>query len=268
MTKPLTQPHQASSPTYQPSAFELEVRQVAAQPTTLAVQRKAFKARGSFVVRCNSCRMPQSYCICSFRTPVSAQAVFWILMHPNEANKPTNTARLIGDTLPETKVFAWDRTNPPADFLALLAQPQYQPLLIFPDDQPGYQERVVNFAQARLGQEQRRPAFILLDGTWRQARRMFRKSPWLAHLPVLPLHTTAKTDYRLRKAAAEEHLCTAEVGIELLKMAADKEAATVLEHYFKVFNQGYAAARHQRPGLELTKAMHWLTDYQLAKASK
>ncbi len=251
-----------------PSAFELEVRRVANNPNKEAYPRKAFNARGSFVTRCDACRMPRLYCLCKFRTPVESKAVFWVLMHSNEAYKPTNTARLIGDTLPETRVFEWNRTQPPQGFLDLLANPEYQPFLIFPDDQPDYQDRVVNLPTARLGQEARRPAFILLDGTWRQARRMFRKSPWLADLPVLPLHSTEKTDYRLRKAASEEHLCTAEVGIELLKLVGEQNAAEVLGYYFKVFNQGYAAARHQKPTLELTDAMQWLVDYQSASASK
>lgn len=250
-----------------PSAFELEVRRVSINPMKEAYPRKAFKARGSFVTRCDACRMPRQYCICKFRTPVTAKAVFWVLMHTNEACKPTNTARLIGDTLTETRVFGWDRTQPPQAFLDLLADPTCQPFLIFPDDQPDYQDRVVNLPTARLGNEHRRPAFILLDGTWRQARRMFRKSPWLANLPVLPLHSTQKTDYRLRKAASEAHLCTAEVGVELLKLAGDEVAAEVLGNYFKVFNQGYAAARHQKPGLELTDAMQWLVDYQLVQSA-
>lgn len=245
-----------------PSAFEQEVRRIAASPLRLTHPRREFKARGSFVLRCDGCRMPKDYCICQYRTEVASNAVFWVLMHTEEVNKPTNTARLIGDTLPETRVFPWFRMQPPEELLALLADPTYQPFIIFPDDQPDYLHRVVEFEPARQGQESRRPAFILLDGTWRQARRMFRKSPWLDHLPVLPLRTSQKTDYRLRKPASEQHLCTAEVGIELLKLAGDTHAAGVLQQYFTVFNQGYGAARHQRPTEELTDAMQWLLDYQ------
>lgn len=248
-----------------PSDFEQAVRQIAERPRVHP--RRPFKARGSFVRRCEGCRMPQDYCLCSYRTEVASLAQFWVLMHPEEVNKPTNTARLIGDTLPATRVFAWDRMEPPAALLALLQDPQYQPFIIFPDDQPDYQHRVVEFESARIGQEARRPVFILLDGTWRQARRMFRKSPWLDALPVLPLRTEQKTGYRLRKPASEQHLCTAEVGIELLKLAGDLQAAEVLQQYFTVFNEGYGAARHQRPS-GLTEAMQWLLDYQASSASR
>lgn len=236
----------------QPSNFELAVRQVAAKP--LAHPRREFKARGSFVVRCDACRMPRAYCICAYRVAVASQAVFWILMHPNEANKPTNTARLIGDVLPETQVFAWDRINAPEGLVELLQDPTYQPMLIFPDDQPDYAHRVVNFDVMRSAQPERRPAFILLDGTWRQARRMFRKSAWLPELPILPIHSQTTTAYNLRKPASSSHLCTAEVGVELLRMAQDEQAAEVLSQYFRVFNEGYAAARHQQESPELASA--------------
>lgn len=62
--------------------------------------------------------------------------------------------------------------------------------MIFPDDQPDYADRVVDIDAVHAAKQQARiPVFIILDGTWRQARRMFRKSPYLDALPVLPLRT-------------------------------------------------------------------------------
>ncbi len=242
-----------------PSEFERTVRQMAAMTDAAAHPRKPFQARGSFIKRCDGCRMPRDFCICGFRTPVTTQAEFWVLMHREELNKPTNTARLIGDTLPSSRVFMWQRNAPSEALLALLQDERYQPFVIFPDDQPDYQHRVVAYDQAREAQTARIPVFILLDGTWRQARRMFRKSPYLDHLPVLPVRSSRKTLYRLRKPASEAHLCTAEVGIALLEMAGETRAAQVLQHYFQVFNEGYAAARKQTPA-SWSESMQWLSE--------
>ncbi len=41
-----------------------------------------------------------------------------------------------------------------------------------------------------------RPLFILLDGTWSEARKMFRKSPYLEHLPVLSLAPEQLSRYK------------------------------------------------------------------------
>ena len=249
-------------PRYPISAFEQEVRRIAAAPERFEYPRRPFTARGSLIKRCEGCRMPQEFCICRFRTETCARVEFWVLMHLEEINKPTNTARLIGDTLPATRVFAWQRKKPPGALLELLQDEGYQPFIIFPDDQPDYQHRVVhNYPAAREGQQGRKPVFILLDGTWRQARKMFRQSDYLQELPVLPIRSQRKTSYQLRKPASEAHLCTCEVGIELLNLAGDRQAARVLENYFTVFNQGYAAARRQRQA-DLSEAMQWLLDYQ------
>ncbi|MGM0616410.1 MAG: tRNA-uridine aminocarboxypropyltransferase, partial [Pseudomonadota bacterium] len=188
-------------------------------------------------------------------------AQVWLLTHSIEHFKPTNTGRLIGDVLTQTRVFTWYRTAPDEELAALLEDPGYAPFVIFPDDQPDYAERVVDInAVHAVKQQARIPVFVILDGTWRQARRMFRKSPYLDALPVLPLRTERETRYRLRKPASKAHLCTAEVAIELLRQSGDENAADVLDDYFDVFNDSYAESRYYRKITQPTAAMQRLLD--------
>lgn len=210
--------------------------------------RREFKARGSFVTRCEGCNLPALNCLCPYQVKAESVAQVWLLTHPIEHYKPTNTGRLIGDVLSETRTFTWYRTAPDAQLAALLKDPRYAPFVIFPDDQPDYADRVVDIEAVHAAKAQTRiPVFIILDGTWRQARRMFRKSAYLDALPVLPLRTERETRYRLRKPASKAHLCTAEVAIELLRQGGDTSAADVLDDYFEVFNDSYAASRlHHR----------------------
>src|SRR5699024_50119 len=105
--------------------------------------RRPFKARGSFVERCAGCRLPLLNCLCPYKTAAESQARFWLLTHPLEHNKPTNTGRLIGDILDTTELFTWYRTAPDERLLALLEDARYAPFIVFPDDQPDYAERVV-----------------------------------------------------------------------------------------------------------------------------
>ncbi|WP_084589416.1 tRNA-uridine aminocarboxypropyltransferase [Cobetia amphilecti] len=215
--------------------------------------RREFKARGSQVIRCEACRLPRLNCLCPYQVTAESRIKFWLITHPLEHYKPTNTGRLISDVLAGTEVFSWYRVEPDPRLLALLEDERYQPFIIFPDDQPDYADRVVDVnAIAGVGAdvathtasgEARIPVFILLDGTWRQARRIFRKSPYLDGLPVLPLHTQRLTRYHLRKPASEAHLCTAEVAAELLRQAGEENAASVLDDYFDAFNDCYRASR-------------------------
>jgi DTW domain-containing protein YfiP len=217
---------------------------------------KAFKARGSTITRCDTCRLPALNCLCPYRVEAESLARFWLITHPLEHLKPTNTGRLIADVLPSTEVFTWYRTAPDEQLLELLADERFAPFVIFPDDQPDYADRVVGMQAVRdaidpaVGNGARIPVFIILDGTWRQARRIFRRSSYLDGLPVLPLATERETRYRLRKPASKAHLCTAEVAAELLRQAGDGDAGQVLDDYFDAFNDSYGASRrHSRlPG--------------------
>lgn len=221
--------------------------------------RREFKARGSFVTRCAGCHLPVLNCLCPYRVTATSEARVWLLTHPLEHHKPTNTGRLIADVLPDTEVFTWYRTAPDERLLALLADKRYAPFVIFPDDQPDYADRVVGMDTVAERQKVGRiPVFIILDGTWRQARRIFRKSPYLDRLPVLPLATERLTRYRLRKPASAAHLCTAEVAIELLRQAGDGAATEVLDDYFDAFNDSYAASRRHEKLEAPTAAMRRL----------
>ncbi|WP_346795721.1 tRNA-uridine aminocarboxypropyltransferase [Halomonas sp. Bachu 37] len=225
--------------------------------------RREFKARGSFVERCAGCNLPVLNCLCPYQVEAQSHAQVWLITHSMEHNKPTNTGRLIQDVLPHTRVFTWYRTAPDAELLGLLADKRYAPFVIFPDDQPDYAERVVGMEAVHQAQETARiPVFVILDGTWRQARRMFRKSPYLDRLPVLPLRTQRQTRYRLRKPASSAHLCTVEVAIELLRQSGDEPAARVLDDYFDVFNDSYAASRFYHKIDEPTPAMQRLAALQ------
>ncbi|NVK41756.1 MAG: DTW domain-containing protein [Oceanospirillaceae bacterium] len=204
--------------------------------------RKPFVARGSNIARCDSCLMPAHRCICEYRVQVQAQARFWLLTHRKEVYKPTNTGRLILDTIAGSEAFEWSRTEPEDRFLALLDSADFDPYIVFPSA-PDYADRMVQF-EAKPG---RPPVFMILDGTWRQARRMFRHSRYLDRIPVIEPRTERETRYDLRTQVASHHLCTAEVAAAMLEQIGDQASANVLDAYFDVFNEYYHASRRTRP---------------------
>jgi DTW domain-containing protein YfiP len=89
--------------------------------------------------------------------------------------------------------------------------------------------------------------FILLDATWPEARKMFRKSPYLNHLPVLSLEPAQISRYRLRRSRRDDHFCTSEVAALCLDLAGEDRAAQVLEAYLDVFTNHYLQAKRQLP---------------------
>ncbi|WP_286864510.1 MULTISPECIES: tRNA-uridine aminocarboxypropyltransferase [Pantoea] len=210
----------------------------------LARATRPFLARGNRVIRCQSCLLPEANCLCSQIVPASARSRFCLVMFDTEPMKPSNTGRLIADILPDTQAFGWSRTEPDPLLLAAVRNPDYQPLVVFPAAyaDPG---REVLTTPPTSGKP---PLFIMLDGTWTEARKMFRKSPWLDALPVMSLDVSTPSRYTLREAHGEGQHCTAEVAAALLAQAGDRLAAEALSHHFDQFRAAYLAGKPHHAG--------------------
>lgn len=224
----------------------------------LARSSKPFLARGGpHGERCTGCRLILSHCLCALRPAIPTRAGVCLIMADIEPLKPSNTGWLIADVVADTAAFGWSRTEVDPALLAMLTDPQWQPYLVFPGEFVAA-ERVVTevlLTGGRAGKDAKRPLFVLLDGTWPEARKMFRKSPYLNHLPVLSLQPQQLSSYRLRRSTRDDHFCTSEVVALCLALAAEPRAAEVLDAYLEVFTCHYLSAKQQLP-LDLEDAGH------------
>ena len=197
-----------------------------------------------------------------------------LIMADIEPLKPSNSGWLIADVVADTFAFGWARTEVDPALLALLADPQWQPYVVFPGEFVAAQRVVTTLidcnkaTQFPAGPPQgelapsggsdprsgeawgpacKRPLFVLLDGTWSEAGKMFRKSPYLDHLPVLSLQPERLSSYRLRRSKRDDHFCTSEVAALCLELAREAHAAKVLDAYLDVFTHHYLNAKQQLP---------------------
>lgn len=209
----------------------------------LARSTRPFLARGNKVLRCQHCLLPERHCLCATLAPQAARSRFCLVMYDTEPLKPSNTGRLIADILPTTQAFLWSRTEPPAELLAAVNSSSHQPMVVFPGHYATPPRQVLT-EPPHLGKP---PLFIMLDGTWSEARKMFRKSPWLDAFPVISVDVTAPSRYTLREAHSTAHHCTAEIAAALLERAGDQSAACALTDYFELFRQRYLAGKPHHP---------------------
>jgi len=210
----------------------------------LARATRPFLARGNRVLRCQGCLLPEKQCLCDSIVTQSARSRFCLVMFDTEPMKPSNTGRLIADVLPNTQAFGWSRTEPDPLLLAAVADGAYQPMVVFPASYADDGREVLH-APPLSGKP---PLCIMLDGTWNEARKMFRKSPWLDRFPVLSLNVTSPSRYTLREAHGEGQHCTAEIAAALLQQAGDSDAAQALSRHFEQFRQAYLAGKPHHPG--------------------
>lgn len=203
----------------------------------LKLSTREFKARGASLKRCPACLLGESKCICGSE-PVPGEIAVCMLMYHAEYFKPSNTGQLICDLVADNFAFRWERTECDPKLIALLSDPQWYPVIIFPHDNVEEKRQLTELPnlEARGG---RRPLFVFLDGTWRQAKKMFIKSPYLQDLPVLQVNDAERGDYQLREAYHDHHLSTVEVAVALFKENAEVDLAERLESLFQRFRSGY-----------------------------
>jgi len=214
----------------------------------LARSAKPFLARDSSTrERCERCRLPLTHCACALRPAAAARAGVCLLMADIEPLKPTNTGWLVADVVPDTFAFAWARTAVDPALLALLADPAWQPLVVFPGEYAPAARVIHDVPGDAAPAPARRPLFVLLDGTWSEARKMFRKSPYLDRFPVLSLRPEQASAYALRRSRRDDHFCTSEVASLCLDLAGDARASRALDAWLDVFTHHYVQARHQLP---------------------
>lgn len=223
----------------------------------LSQSTRPYLARGGRIKRCENCMLLPYLCLCSLKKTVQTNCAFLLLMYDDEILKPSNTGRLIADIIPDTFAFIWSRTNPNKEMLALLKDPNWLPIVIFPEEYCTQQTLI-----RRFGKTDKRPLFILLDGSWAQAKKMFRKSPYLENFPVLSFSPDTLSRYLVRKASKENQLATAEVAGRALEFIGEPENALHLDLLFEAFKENYMIGKERKQLPEDAK------QFELAKNRK
>lgn len=183
--------------------------------------------------QCQVCGLVKNHCICDYDISIETNIEFWLLTHENELTRTNNTGRLIENAIPNTRVFKWTRTQPPKELIELIESNTYDIYLLFSNDRG---EEVSEMTQGK------KKAFIILDGTWKEARKILRKSAYLDNIKKISLNDVGKTAYDLRRNDDENHISTVEVAIEVLKRF-DAVGSEALNNYFRYFMKQYHAGK-------------------------
>ncbi|PNQ61107.1 tRNA-uridine aminocarboxypropyltransferase [Vibrio sagamiensis] len=208
-----------------------------------SISTKSFKARGCKVVRCPYCQVSLQYCLCALQPDLTTDVACLLLVSENEVFKPSNTGRLIADVISESYVYQWNRTNPDNEMLDLINNPRYQPVIIFPADYVDDPERLLSSLTIEHTKHEvmgrKKWLFIFIDGSWREARKIFRRSDFLQSLPVLSIDPEFVSEYIMRRSDNEQHLSTAEVASLVLEQAGEEKASQCLQLWFETFRETY-----------------------------
>src|ERR1051325_810405 len=139
--------------------------------------------------RCPRCLILVAHCICELVGPArESQPPIVIVRHHWEAFKSTGTARLAGLALSNSRILDMTAEDP-TPVRAALREIQGA-WLLYPDGSSTHAAREVPAPRPQ--------ALIVLDGTWRQTRKMLRRLPELSRLPLYSLGDAADAKARAR----------------------------------------------------------------------
>lgn len=172
-------------------------------------------------------------CLCAAIPVVPTATRVVIVRHHLERWRSSNTGRLAHLALPNSALVDHGAGGAPA-----VLPPLDGAWLLYPEGAPAHT------APAGLRQ------LIVLDATWAQARRMFRKLGALRGLPLLRLPDAPMPEARLRDAPGPGRVSTIEAIARALRIVEGEPPAAALEALFAT-----AVARAASTGRNLPAAL-------------
>ena len=153
--------------------------------------------------RCKQCWLRVDFCICVCIPKVATATEIIFVRHVREAQKSTGTARIASFALPNSRVVDFsDDASLPNEELAAMSEGY----VLFPA------EPHADWPAAPVSR------LIVLDGTWRQTRKMFKKLPAIHGWPRLALPGIPEPKLRLRDTSFESGRSTLEATADALKL--------------------------------------------------
>lgn len=179
--------------------------------------------------RCKRCWIRQEHCICAEVPVLPTRVRVLLVRHHWEARKSTGTARVAALALPNLTLVDFT-DDPEASNAALPTLDSAQDWVLYPDD------------AAQVPQAPPR-TLVVVDGTWRQTRKMLKKLPKLDGLPRLKLGGAPPKALRLRGTSLEEGRSTLEALADALAVLGEADAAVGLHALHTRFVERVLKAR-------------------------
>jgi DTW domain-containing protein len=154
--------------------------------------------------RCKRCWVPERFCICEVVPSLKQKTKLVIVRHEREAYKSTGTARVAELALSGVQIVSFGDVAAEAN--ALLEQTlsrMESPAVLFPAEDAAPVTKAVG-------------CLVVLDGTWKQTRKMHKKLEVLKSVPAVSLLGTPEKVVRLRETTFASGRSTLEAIAEAL----------------------------------------------------
>jgi len=182
--------------------------------------------------RCERCRMLAQGCVCAIMPRLHTRTHLLVILHDDEAKKPTNTGRLAALCSDNSQVLVRGRPNEPLELDFLAGQ---NALVLCPDETATVIERSATPV-----------TLVVPDGSWRQASKMPRREPRLRDLPRVKLPPLSSLLPELRRESKDNGLATFVAIAHALGILEDPAIERTLLAFYDVVTERILRARQGR----------------------
>jgi DTW domain-containing protein YfiP len=173
---------------------------------------------------CLRCYQRREICICPILPTVTTRVEFLILRHIYEAERPSNTGRLVALAMPNSQIIPCGGGTriglSPVDDEFLRVPGTW---LLWPDG-TGTQSDISDLTPPNR--------VVVIDATWQQARRLYSSMPVLRALPRLILPAPIRSRDRLREQHRSDGMSTLEAVAAAVAKIEGVETASPLEKLY------------------------------------
>jgi DTW domain-containing protein YfiP len=169
---------------------------------------------------CSKCQRSIVTCYCSALNPKRTKHHYIILQHSSEVNHPLGTALMSHRNLENSTLLVGEKFDDNKVFLELMNQ--RESYLLYPFEAAKDIHEIKNHLS-------KKPVnFIILDGTWKKARKIFHLSQKLKELPLIKINPESTSKYKIRKQPKESGLSTIEIIYETMNQIEDGDTKDFL----------------------------------------
>ncbi len=196
------------------------------------------KRRSDPLKKCNRCRIHKMLCFCESINEIQNTHRVSIIMHHREDHLTTNTATLANLVLKNSQLVRRGLPERPFQVNDLNITENEMPLFLFPHIDAI--ELNQDFLDNNVGKKFH---LIVPDGTWSQAKKVYRRESGLSHIPCVKLPKVPPSNYKLRKTPREDGVCTYEAIMYAMGILESKETENLMTETFLVMVDRFIKSR-------------------------
>ena len=183
---------------------------------------------------CYKCHRSKVACLCGRIEKQPNQVKIIVLQHPDEANNKKATAIIAELGLQQYQRWVGEDFTEHRELSALLDENQGRVAVLFPSESALPIMAQINESGAKNPNVRERiKCLLVLDGTWRKAKKMWQLNPQLHKLMVVSFDEEQVSQYRIRKEPEAGYLSTVEsIVFALRALEADRSGYQALLDLF------------------------------------